>query len=127
MLLFANRLPEGYQRVLEMVASEKISVTLAEQWEFGIGHPEMGAYLLGLWALPSAILEIVSGHHHPPDPEGGRFTPLHAVHAADVFAAEVSQVDAFRVVRMEPWLAQRLEAEGRMGPWREAFLGGRDA
>lgn len=124
MLLLANQLPEGYQKVLDMVASEGIGVTVAEQWEFGVGHPELGAYLLGLWGLPSPILEIVSGHHHPADPGGPFATPIAAVHAADVFAAEGTRTAVFQTVRMEPWLLDRLTTEGRLERWRSAFTGG---
>lgn len=124
MLLLANQLPEGYQKVLDMVESEGIGVTVAEQWEFGVGHPELGAYLLGLWGLPSPILEIVSGHHHPADTGGPCATPATAVHAVDVFAAEHTRTAVFKAVRMEPWLLDRLAKEGRLERWRSAFMGG---
>jgi HD-like signal output (HDOD) protein len=32
----------------------------------GTSHAEIGAYLLGLWGLPSIAVEAIA-HHHPPD------------------------------------------------------------
>lgn len=37
----------------------------AERATFGATHAEVGAYLLGLWGLPHAIVEATAQHHHP--------------------------------------------------------------
>jgi putative nucleotidyltransferase with HDIG domain len=37
----------------------------AEYKVLGTSHAEMGAYLLGIWGLPNAIVEAVAFHHQP--------------------------------------------------------------
>jgi HD-like signal output (HDOD) protein len=36
-----------------------------ETARFGVSHAEVGAYLLGLWGLPYALVEAVANHHRP--------------------------------------------------------------
>lgn len=35
----------------------------------GADHAAAGAYLLGLWGLPTRVVDAVARHHHPADPE----------------------------------------------------------
>lgn len=44
----------------------------AERATFGTTHAEVGAYLLGLWGLPHAMVQATAQHHHP-EPQGDRF------------------------------------------------------
>jgi HD-like signal output (HDOD) protein len=43
----------------------------AERATFGTTHAEVGAYLLGLWGLPHAMVQATAQHHHP-EPQGER-------------------------------------------------------
>ena len=36
----------------------------------GFSHADAGAYLLGLWGLPAAVVDAVASHHRPPDDPG---------------------------------------------------------
>lgn len=83
-LVLAAAEPERYVAVLEMVQSGKTTVD-AERHVFGVTHAEVGAYLLGLWGLPTAVVEAVAWHHTP-TPSGcpvDRFDLVTAVHAAE--------------------------------------------
>ena len=53
-------------------------------------YAEIGACLLGIWGLPTPIVEAVALHHRPSDALQKAFGPLTAVHAADVFAHEMT-------------------------------------
>ena len=46
-------------------------------------HPQVGAYLLGLWGFPEAVVEAVAFHHCPSRYRGRWGGLLAAVHAAD--------------------------------------------
>jgi HD-like signal output (HDOD) protein len=48
-----------------------------------VTHAEIGAYLLGVWGLPHAIVEAVALHHQLDHPSGGRFDVLGAVQVAE--------------------------------------------
>lgn len=45
-------------------------------------HAEVGAYLLGLWALPPAVVEAVAFHHRPSTHPRATFGVVGAVHVA---------------------------------------------
>jgi HD-like signal output (HDOD) protein len=65
--LQSGRRPEDVER-------ERLSLT----------HAEVGALLLGLWGLPSSIVEAVAFHHRPGDLRArGDRTLLEVVHAAE--------------------------------------------
>jgi len=56
----------------------------------GATHAELGACLLGIWGLPSPIVEAIALHHHPLSVPAQAFSPLTAVHAANVLAYEAA-------------------------------------
>jgi HD-like signal output (HDOD) protein len=59
----------------------------AERDLFGAAHPEVGAYLLGLWGLPDPIVEAAAYHHDLSAAGGWTAGPLAAVHVAAAVAA----------------------------------------
>jgi len=89
-LMLANNLPEPFQQALTLTQEQKLPFLDAEQEVFGANHAGVGAYLLGLWGLPSTIVEAVAFHHQPRRSEAIIFGPLTAVHAANVLEHELS-------------------------------------
>lgn len=49
----------------------------------GATHADVGAYLLGLWGLPSRLVEAVRFHHRPRESSVQGFSALTVVHVAD--------------------------------------------
>jgi len=84
-LILAVGLPEEYQEVLQTSKTLNRLVWEVEQEHFGATHASVGAYLLGLWALPNPIIEAVAMHHCPAACTVHEFSPVIAVHVADVF------------------------------------------
>jgi HD-like signal output (HDOD) protein/CheY-like chemotaxis protein len=83
-LILSTRLPTQYTEVLKMQnPADHSSWLVAEQTVLGATHPDVGAYLLGLWGLPVPVVEAVALHHKPPPPDTGSFSPLLAVQAAN--------------------------------------------
>ncbi len=82
-LTLASQLPGPYREVLARIDQDDLPTSEAEAKVLGSTHAEVGAYLLGLWGLPDAIVEAVAWHHAPSRCPGSGFTPLTAVHAAD--------------------------------------------
>jgi HD-like signal output (HDOD) protein/ActR/RegA family two-component response regulator len=64
-LAISIQLPDAEQAIAERVASGETTLLDAERAQLGATHPEIGAYLLGLWDLPHDIIEAVAGHHTP--------------------------------------------------------------
>jgi HD-like signal output (HDOD) protein/ActR/RegA family two-component response regulator len=101
----------------------------AERSVFGFTHAEVGAYVLGLWGLPSTIVEAVAFHHTPGESRPRTLDTLAAVHAAAVLADELgpplagvtvpaaaidaSLVDAGLATALPDWRRLAKEEHGR--------------
>lgn len=83
-VVLAANLPTQYEDVLTLARKENIQDWEAEQHVFGASHMEVGAFLLGLWGLPESIVEALAFHHRPGKSGQRQFSPLTAVHVADV-------------------------------------------
>jgi putative nucleotidyltransferase with HDIG domain len=92
--VLAGNFAEQYQGAESLAHKEQIPMCEVEKQIFGASHGELGAYLLGLWGLPMDVLEAAALHHHPARASNKAFTPLTAVHIANVLqyhaAREVS-------------------------------------
>lgn len=77
-----------------MLGTDSCQDTLEREREaLGVTHAEVGAYLLGLWGLPHAIVEAAAYHHTPSVVLDGDREILATVHAADVLSTGVGQLD----------------------------------
>ncbi len=76
--------------VLVSITGNKIAAPQDEYALFGATHSEVGAYLLGLWAMPASIVKGVVFHHHPVLSGEEEFTALTAVHVADALASSTT-------------------------------------
>ena len=88
MLLLLTSLPERYQEALTLFATQEYSLMEAEQETLGTTHAEVGAYLLGLWGIPTPVIEAVAFHHRPAESLVQALNPLIAVHVANGLVAE---------------------------------------
>lgn len=57
--------PKEVARAVEMARTQSIPLPMAERELIGASHAEVGAYLLGLWGLPPAVVEAVAFQHAP--------------------------------------------------------------
>lgn len=84
-VLLAATCGEEYEAAVELAVAERSPLVASEQGVFGTTHAQVGAYLLGLWGLPDAVVEAVAWHHAPAQAHPASFSPLIAVHVADFF------------------------------------------
>jgi len=87
-LLLVENLPEQYGKTLALARDNEISLCDAELECLDASHADVGAYLLGLWGLPSPIIEAVAFHHQPMKCMADGFGPLTAVYAANILVNE---------------------------------------
>jgi HD-like signal output (HDOD) protein len=89
-LILASRLPDQFELALRTSLKENRPLHAVEKDLSGIGHAEIGAYLLGLWGLPPAIVNAVQRHHQPPLAEQPvkELDALAITHIADALAFE---------------------------------------
>ena len=84
LVMIAGR-PNEYNEAIELSNSTGMYDYEAERAIFGVGHPEVGAYLLGLWGVPDSIVDAVAFHHEPHRSLHSGFSPLTATYWADQF------------------------------------------
>ena len=119
LVLLAN-LPEEYARLHKLADELKGNLFELERLEWGATHAEVGAYLLGLWGLPEAVVRAVALHHGPSDGLGENFSAGTAVFAANALAHEL--------IGSEDEPADVLESDDlghldtRLPVWRELCL-----
>jgi len=85
-LVLAAGMPQQYARAVHTARKLKVTLLEAEHAEYGATHAEVGGYLLGLWGLLGPVVEAVALHHRPKDALSRGFSPVIAVHVADIFA-----------------------------------------
>jgi len=123
-LILASRLPERLERALRESVKQKRPLHLVEAELTGIGHSEIGAYLLGLWGLPKPVVQAVCRHHQPAMPEGAPpgLDILAATHIADALAHEQTSAKAADPPPYCLWDDEYLKALGvadQLPGWRE--------
>lgn len=112
-LLLAYRLPEAWDQIEHLSLTENIHHWDAEQRVLGAAHSAVGAYLLGLWGLPDAVVEAVAFHHKPANAPSNGFGALSATHVADALVHGDGRLD-------ETFL-QRLGLQHRLDDWWGLF------
>jgi HD-like signal output (HDOD) protein len=109
-LVLASNFPQQYEQVLQAGRSGTLAALAAEENTFGANHAEVGGYLLGLWGLPVPVVEAIALHHQPGKCPHLVFSPLTAVHAANVLVN-------LHVIQNEPSVAAELDLKylGNLG------------
>ncbi len=85
-LLIAAYLPDSFAVINKL--AEKISIPIfeAEEKVIGTNHSCIGAYLLGLWGLPQAILDATACHHSRHSGSVEKLNPAVIIHIANALA-----------------------------------------
>ncbi len=117
MVLAVNE-PDAVDAAFRMALIEKIPMMEAERRLLKATHAQIGAYLLGLWGLPSPIVEAVAFVGEPRASLQTSFSPLCAVHVAEslVHAAVRLRV---RAPELDPLFLQHLQLRHRLDTWSE--------
>lgn len=89
LILYANRNKE-MTKVIARVEKDHIPIEQAEIEQFGAGHPEIGAYLLGLWGFPAPVVQAVAYHHRPMDTPHREMNVLTAIYVAQDLTRQVA-------------------------------------
>jgi HD-like signal output (HDOD) protein len=82
-LVLAANYPSRLEATIRQARDNKITFWEQEYRDYGASHAELGGYLLGVWGLPSGVVEAVAFHHRPAQARRQTFSALTAVHAAN--------------------------------------------
>lgn len=83
-LIMEQNFSMEHAKARALSAEQGISLCRAEREVFGTSHCAVGAYLLGLWGLADPVVEAVAFHHEPSLIRRQGFSPLAAVHVANM-------------------------------------------
>ena len=89
-VILAANFDQEYNRVHDAARKQQMPLWAAEKAIFGATHGEIGAHLLTLWGLPPEVVKVAAMHHHPFRDKTRGFTPLTAVHVANVLEYEAA-------------------------------------
>jgi HD-like signal output (HDOD) protein len=122
-VVLATNFDDLYGRVHSLARKQPVALWDIEKEMFGANHGEIGACLVGMWNMPSAIVEAAALHHDPPLGENQQLTPLAAVHIANVLERELGASEADMIVAPiinTPFLNE-LGLLQRLPVWRAAI------
>ena len=109
--------PEKFEHMIELARSSGRAWHEVELEVFGAAHPEVGAYLLGLWGLPLTLIEAVAYHHTPSRVQHAHTSVLAAVHVADAIVDATADRPAKLLDRLDASFVARSEVSRCLTAW----------
>jgi len=119
-LLYAANHAGLFSKVLRLAREQHCNLWEAESQILpGVGHAELGATVLGIWGLPKSIIEAVALHHCPWRQRAPEFSPVTAVHVANILDHE-NHPDPTIILpsQINTSYLKDLGLEGRVEDWR---------
>lgn len=88
-LVLLAKMMERYETAVLLADEKNIRLRAAEKEIFEAVHGDIGAYLMGLWGMPGAVVEAIGFHHRLDNYPDMNFSPAVAVHVANTLYYEV--------------------------------------
>ena len=123
-LVLAANFEEQYHGAQALARKTNMPLWEVERDLFGGSHAEIGAYLLGLWGLPMELLEAAALHHDPQRAFAKTFSPLTAVHVANVLEYELHpEGEGLVSPQLDHAYLAELGLTGQLDRWRVLVTG----
>ncbi|MCH7546912.1 MAG: HDOD domain-containing protein [Planctomycetes bacterium] len=119
-LVFAAKRPEEFAEALAVARSQHLSGEEAERQVIGASHSEIGAYLLGLWAFETPIVDAALYHHCPGKHGCSRFSISTAVHVANAIVRQDPNTNHAAELDIDREYLDRIGVGNRLGAWQDA-------
>ena len=114
-VIFLSEMAGKYRKIL----GTNPGTILASEFEhLGCTHPQVGAYLMSIWGLPTHLVHAVAFHHFPSETGETQFSSLTAVHAADAIASATDQSTLNQDIEMDLNYLDCLKLRDREVLWR---------
>ncbi|GFK95186.1 Hydrogenase transcriptional regulatory protein hupR1 [Fundidesulfovibrio magnetotacticus] len=121
--VLALRDTQAFRALVDEARASEVALAEAEARRGGAGHAAAGAYLLGLWGLPDAVLEAVAFHHAPGAPGLSGMSPVLAVHAANSLEHDIVRIHSgYAPHPLDTEHLRSLGLEERVEDWRQECL-----
>jgi HD-like signal output (HDOD) protein len=123
-IVLASNLPKEYAAVVTAARQQGRLLFEEEAAQFGVTHAQVGAYLLGLWGMPTSLVEAAALHHSPSQTSTPEFSALTAVHIANVFAHEKDlRREGFSLPKLDIGYLNTLGIMDKTEAWRRSLAG----
>jgi HD-like signal output (HDOD) protein len=109
--------PDKFEQMIELARASGRPWHEVEPEVFGAAHPEVGAYLLGLWGLPLDLIEAVAYHHTPSRVQHVHTSMLAAVHVADAVVDATADRPAKLLDRLDASFVARTGVSRCLTAW----------
>ncbi len=119
-LVLAAELPSKYAELAARIATPGTDPKAAEHAVFGVSHAFVGAYLLGLWALPNPIVEAVAYHEEPAACLAADWGLFGIVHVASCMVTQPGCDDVDAAHGLDRDYLRRVGVLDRWASWRAA-------
>ena len=122
-IVLVTNFDDLYGRVHSLARKQPVALWDIEKEMFGANHGEIGGCLVGMWNMPTTIVEATALHHEPPLGEQQQLTPLAAVHIANVLERELCPGTEERMVPpiINTTFLNDIGLLQRLPVWRAAF------
>ncbi len=122
-LLLCATCGEECAQVLEEVRRSNRRVSDVEREQLGMTHAEIGAYLLGLWGLPEAVVQAIANHHSQSPQSQGRSIE-DVVYFANVIDHRMFVFnEQYAKPTLDPTRLQNIGGMGKLAQWEQAVMG----
>jgi putative nucleotidyltransferase with HDIG domain len=112
-------IPGYYAKFDSKVNREKKLPLDAEYELLGVSHAELGAYLIGIWGLPTNVVEAIAFHHNPAKQPNTGFSPMLCLHIANWVINQVTSLENdAKKHSLDLELIQATRLSGKMETWR---------
>jgi HD-like signal output (HDOD) protein len=124
-LVLATGLRTEYTKVQQHRWRTQVQLSQAELELLGATHAEIGAYLLGLWGLPTKLIEAVATHHRPVADKKKKFSLVTALHVADCLEQETRSDPQVCCSKLDMAYLAELGLVDRIEDWRKVAFEGK--
>lgn len=122
-LVIASRLPGDFKAVQDRLNRTPGPLREAEIAVLGVGHAELGAYLLSLWGLPFGVVEAVAAHDRPAEVTDRGFELAGVTYIADHLAQELEAnpcgIPGVDSGALDQECLRAMGVDGALESWRE--------
>ena len=120
-IVIADNMPQSFAQAHQLSHEREIPIFQAEKEVLGTTHGEAGAYLMALWGFSDHIVNMCAYHHLPSNFSQPGFTPVTAVHLANVFDHE-HMLNGKSSETLDKSYIQREGFERKLENWRGVMV-----
>jgi HD-like signal output (HDOD) protein len=124
-IVLTTNMAREYGEIVAAARQEKQPLHDVEIARLGVSSAQVGAYLLGLWGMPLALIEADALYNEPGRVAAREFSLLTAVHVADVLAQEDRPLaEGLSTPHLNREYLRALGLPDKTDLWRKALVGG---